>query len=486
MLSSVKSSNSLVLYALTTLYLVLSLFAIVKGYLFLLLIPIVLGVVYLAIERIDKVFLLLGLLTPLSINLAKTGLGIGVSLPAEPLIFGIMLLFLLKTLYEGGIDSKLLFHPVSLAILFHLFWMMVTTASSTMFMVSFKQTLARVAFVTVFFFLGAQIFRQVTNIRAFIWTYIITFSVVIAYTLFNHAAAGFTEKAAHTSMVPFYNDHTAYAAAAAMYLPLLIAFMFDKGYSSSYRWIAVGFFVIFVVSLILSYTRASWVSLIAALLCYMVFLLKIRTWVVVTLIFAVISGYLIYQSDITMALERNEEESSTDYASHVQSASNITTDASNVERLNRWSSAWRMFREKPLLGWGPGTYMFQYAPFQKTDEKTIISTNFGEGGNAHSEYIGPLAEQGVLGTIGFIVIGVFALLRASRFIKNCKDPRLRILAKGLILGLITYWVHGMLNNFLDTDKASLPFWGFLGALVALEIYHDKKQIDQAAGSTDLK
>lgn len=476
MLSTLKGNNSVVLYALTALYLAFSLFSMVEGYLFMFLIPVVLAVMYLAVTSADKVFLLLGLLTPLSINLAKTGLGIGVSLPAEPLIFGLMLLFLLKTLHEGGIDNKVLFHPVSLAIIFHLFWMMVTTASSTMFLVSFKQTLARFAFVVVFFFLGIQVFRNVKNIRAFIWTYIIAFTVVIAYTLLNHAAAGFTEKAAHTSMVPFYNDHTAYAAAAAMYVPLLIAFISDRSYKPSTRWIAFGFFVVFVISLILSYTRASWVSLIAALLCYFVFLLKIRTWVVVSLIFAVISGYLVYQSDITMALERNEEESSTDYASHVQSASNITTDASNVERLNRWSSAWRMFQEKPFLGWGPGTYMFQYAPFQKTDEKTIISTNFGEGGNAHSEYIGPLAEQGVLGTLGFILIGIFAIVRASKLIRDSEDQRIRSLAKGLILGLITYWVHGMLNNFLDTDKASLPFWGFLGALVALEIYYNEKSV----------
>ena len=27
---------------------------------------------------------------------------------------------------------------------------------------------------------------------------------------------------------------------------------------------------------------------------------------------------------------------------------------------------------------------------------TIISTNFGDGGNAHSEYLSPLAEQGFL------------------------------------------------------------------------------------------
>ena len=63
-----------------------------------------------------------------------------------------------------------------------------------------------------------------------------------------------------------------------------------------------------------------------------------------------------------------------------------------------------MFKERPVLGWGPGTYMFQYAQFQMARDKTIISTNFAEGGNAHSEYIGPLAEQGFMGFLAFLGI----------------------------------------------------------------------------------
>ena len=56
----------------------------------------------------------------------------------------------------------------------------------------------------------------------------------------------------------------------------------------------------------------------------------------------------------------------------------------------------RMFKDRPLLGHGPGTYMFLYAPYQKPSEKTIISTNAGNRGNAHSEYLGPMAESGIL------------------------------------------------------------------------------------------
>ena len=39
------------------------------------------------------------------------------------------------------------------------------------------------------------------------------------------------------------------------------------------------------------------------------------------------------------------------------------------------------------------------------------------------------------------------------------------------MGLITYYFHGTMNNFLDTDKASVPFWGFVAILVALDLYY---------------
>jgi hypothetical protein len=31
-------------------------------------------------------------------------------------------------------------------------------------------------------------------------------------------------------------------------------------------------------------------------------------------------------------------------------------------------------------------------------------------------------------------------------------------------------VHGFLNNFLDTDKLSVPFWGFTAMIVAIDLH----------------
>jgi len=173
-------------------------------------------------------------------------------------------------------------------------------------------------------------------------------------------------------------------------------------------------------------------------------------------------------------MEKNKQDSSEQLSEQVKSISNIATDASNLERLNRWNCAFKMFKEKPFFGWGPGTYMFQYAPFQKHSDRTIISTNFGTRGNAHSEYIGPLAEAGVLGSLTFILIVVFTLKTAINVYRKLKNKEIKMFVLSCTLGLITYYLHGILNNFLDTDKLSVPFWGFTAVIVAIDIYYNKE------------
>ena len=43
-----------------------------------------------------------------------------------------------------------------------------------------------------------------------------------------------------------------------------------------------------------------------------------------------------------------------------------------------------------------------------------------------------------------------------------------------LLALTTYFVHGFLNNFLDTDKLAVPFWSFIAIIVVVDIYHKKE------------
>jgi putative inorganic carbon (HCO3(-)) transporter len=71
------------------------------------------------------------------------------------------------------------------------------------------------------------------------------------------------------------------------------------------------------------------------------------------------------------------------------------------------------------------------------------------------------------------VIGV-AIYKFIIVYYQIQNFEMRLILMSVFLGWITYLVHGVLNNYLDLDKANVPFWGFLGILVAIELYHKDK------------
>lgn len=472
-------------------YVIGGLFALINGvfianeFYFVPLLPVVVAIFLLALFSLDKLVLLIVFLTPLSVNLTDIGLGVGLTLPTDPLLFGVMLLFILKLIAEQRFDRRIADHPITLAIMVNLIWLCITTITSEMPLVSLKFLVSRLWYVITFYFVATQMFRDFKNIKRYVAAYMIAFVGIIGYTVIHHSMYGFLEQPAHWVMSPFFNDHTSYGAVLAMFYPLIIGLMFSSTYSRSWRVIFFGLFVIFSIALILSYTRAAWVSLVGALGIYIVMRLKIKFITLLGIGAVAIVALALSWETIVLKLEKNRQDSSAELAEHVQSITNISTDASNLERLNRWGSAWRMFKERPFVGWGPGTYMFQYAPFQLSSEKTIISTNAGDAGNAHSEYIGPLSESGLFGMLSFVMVVIAIIYKAVMLYPKLKNEEHRLYLMSLFLGIITYLIHGLLNNFLDTDKASAPFWGFAAAIVALEVYHKNSESAEESTSDTL-
>jgi len=459
----------------STLFIVLNTFLIAKEIYWFMILPVILLAVLIAFVALDKLVLIIVFLAPLSIMHHQYDFGIAIALPTEPLLFGVMLIYILRLFYEGKIEKKVFFHPVTIAILINLVWIFFTSITSSLPIVSWKFMLSRLWLVIPFYFVALHLFNDKKNMRRHIWLYLISFSIVIIYTLINHALDNFSEESAHVAMTPFYNDHTSYGAILAMYLPPLFLFAFDKNSERGIRHFAFFLLLLFITGLIFSYTRAAWLSIIVALGALVIYLLRIRLIPILAMAGIIIALFFVYEKEIMINLEsgRHKHVKNRDIEQRLQSVTNITTDASNTERLNRWAAAMRMFREKPFFGWGPGTYQFQYAPFQISTEKTQISTNFGERGNAHSEYIGPLAETGVIGLLTILGIIAATLLTAGKLIYHSPNKKTRVFAIAIILGLITYFVHGTLNNFLDTDKAAAPFWGFIAMLVAMDVSEKK-------------
>ncbi len=470
----IKALKEYSVYILSAIFIVANALCVYFEFYYLSALPLALALIYMAFYALDKLMLFIVFFTPLSLNLENLELGgLGMYMPTEPLMFGIMLLFVLKVINERGFNREILYHPITLAVTFNLVWIFITAIASEMPLISLKFFLARMWFVVTFYFVATQLFRVKANFNRFIWCYVIPMCAVIIYSVVGLTMMGFDEKAAHWVMDPFFKDHTSYGAIIAMFIPLVIYLLTVKHYNTLIKFSTGFILVVYALGCVLSYTRAAWVSLLGAAVLFVIYKLKIKFRF---LAFAgLIGAVLLYMSwpTLMMKLEKNRQDSSGDLAEHVQSISNISSDASNLERINRWESALNMWKERPVLGWGPGTYTFLYAPFQLSKNKTIISTNAGDLGNAHSEYIGPLAEQGIPGMLSIIVLVTLVFVYGSRVYHSLPKGQMKSLVLALLLGLFTYWAHGLLNNYLDTDKASVPVWGFIAMIVAIDIYHKK-------------
>ena len=467
-----------------------------KGGFVITLVPLALLVVWLFVVRFETGLLLMALLTPFSINMALLP-GMELSMPVEPMMILFTVMFFFRVLVSkraevGGRRSEpipstsnlqppatIMRHPVTLLLLASLAWMVITSCTSRLPWVSAKYTLARVWFVVPFFFAAAQIFRNRTRIRQFYWAYAIGLGIVILIAT-SKTLGNFSDlQTLHRVMRPFYNDHTAYGCAIALMLPASVHFIFSHSHRGWRRVLTLLLFAGLCIGLFFSYCRAAWISVVGAIGVYVLIRMGMKVKWMVVLFGIGVGAFFMYQSDVLYKLGKNHQDSSYTLADQVKSISNISTDASNLERLNRWASAMRLWKESPVVGIGPGTYQFLYGSYQKSYQLSTISTNAGDLGNAHSEYIGPMTEQGLPGVLLVAALFLTTFATGVRVYRTARDSEVRHMAIAFTLSLLTYYIHGVFNNFLDTDKLSVPFWAFTAAVVALDVYSEKNTHNSA-------
>jgi len=73
-----------------------------------------------------------------------------------------------------------------------------------------------------------------------------------------------------------------------------------------------------------------------------------------------------------------------------------------------------------------------------------------------------------------LLIIIFVTRSAINSYNLIENIQQKILLWSVLVGLVSYLVHAFLNNFLDTDKASVPFWIFVAIIVTLDLKDTKK------------
>lgn len=438
-------------------------------------IPALLGVACFYLLSLENTLLLIAFCTPFSVEIFFGSSGINI--PNEPLMIIFTGILALKILENKAAFKAIWISPLALLISIDFIWLLVTTFSSSLPIVSVKYLLAHTWFVSTGFLWGLIIFQNIENIKRFVIAFGLSLSAVVIYTTVRHWQHSFSQKSGTYVMNPFFSDHTVYSAVCCViFVFALIMLLENRKQLSVVNKLAFTVISTFsLIGIVFSYSRAAWVSLIVTFAFSIILKLKIKFyWLISTLVVLALVGIL-FQNQIYQQLKNNKVASGKDLQSDIKSISNIKTDESNVERLNRWEAGKRMFTEKPMLGFGPGTYQFLYSPYQRPHQMTSISTTTGDMGGIHSEYFRPLVESGVIGLLTFLMIVLWFIKNLMNIFYHNHDPVLKVYSKAVLLSLMSYFIHGTLNNFLNQDKSALLFWAFLGMAAAL---HQNKSLSK--------
>jgi O-antigen ligase len=115
-------------------------------------------------------------------------------------------------------------------------------------------------------------------------------------------------------------------------------------------------------------------------------------------------------------------------------------------RLWTWGSAWKGFKERPILGWGPENFSTVFDKY--FDSRHFIPNQNTETwfDRAHSVIFDYLAETGILGFLSFIAIFVFFYIQffKTRKVVDREDDKKVEVLQALVFALpIGYLVQGL-------------------------------------------
>lgn len=392
-----------------------------------------------------------------------------INLPSEPLmgLIGLLLLFVVD--FKDSLFLRFLKSPISKISLGFLVWMLVSTMGSSHPLISLKYLLVSTAHWWIFYVgLGYFLLKKEYRIdQYFIW-YAASFLLIMFFSWYRHSLYDFRIDASVLTARPFYYDHALYSAVMCLLLFPSVGFASLRTNKVIRLVFAFAAFLL-LIGIYLSFSRAAWLSLGLTIgLFFLLYTVRSGILVLSILVFLVFGSAFV---SLTSQSSNTEVRRQKDLSALVESIFNLSSDVSNLERINRYRSAWRMFLDRPVIGFGPGTFASSYLPYQKEREMTRLSVTStttpdglphppGKGGGAHSEYFQALAESGMTGLVIWILIIGFSIHAGiGIFMTMSGEERWIILA--IVLGLISFSIHTIFNNFFHNEKVTFLFWTYL-------------------------
>ena len=431
--------------------------------------PVLFLVIYWTIVDFKAVFFLLMACIPLSYEYEFPN-GLGTDLPTEPLIIGLMLAYFLFIIKKGVIINEGLFfkNPITLLLLLHFGWIIICTLNAQNHILSIKYSLAKLWYITTFYFLAGYILRDFRRIELFFWSIFIPLLFALIITLFRHALIGFSFDEVNSVMQPFFRNHVNYASITVVFLPFVFwAWRWYRGYKSI-RIILFFGIIVFLMAIQFSYTRAAYVCLVGTLAYYFVVRWRLTRYalVAVTIAGSIFiynlleeNKYLDYAPNFNKTITHHKFENLLDATAKGE-------DISTMERVYRWVAGGHMIAERPVFGFGPANFYDAYRVYTVNRFKTYVSDN-KEGSTVHCYFLLVAIEQGVPGFFIFMSLLCVALIKGEDIYHRSNKARKSLVMTALLV-LVSILQILLINDMIETDKIGSFFFMMLALIANLD------------------
>ncbi len=439
-------------------------FAIVQSDVRILILPFGLLVAFLALTDYKKLYLLLWASIPFSTEVEFGS--IGADLPDEGLMIVMTGIAILLFATKGAkMSMKMLLNPITLVLLLHFGWIVLTSLTSTEPIISLKFMLAKVWYIAVFYFMGYHIVRNEKDFLQWFRWLIIPILITVLVIWARHSTQSFSFESVNDFMNPFYRNHVDYALMLGVVFPFV--WVFRKSWKRKYTGVIIA--SIFLIAISLAFTRAAYLGIIAAFIGYV--LIRTRTLkyaLIVSSLSAVAlftflsknNRYIDYAPDFHKTITHYK------FDNLIEATYNLE-DISSMERVYRWIAGFYMIKDKPVMGFGPGTFYSSYRPYTDEHFITYVSDNPEKSGT-HNYFLMTAADQGIPGVVIFLAIIVLALLKAQWLYTRIPEGYPQQLLSATVGTLFFIIFVLLLNDMIETDKVGTFFFFCLAMLVSLE------------------
>lgn len=440
---------------------------------FLLGLPFAALVLYQAVVDYEKLYLLMWACVPISTEIFLPN-GLGTDLPVEPLIIGLMLLYVVRLISRPEtLKNGFVSHPIAVFLLLHLAWTGYATIISDNIGVSIKFLLAKIWYIVTFFYFSGHILRDEKAWKRVFWWFLIPFVLAVTKVVLHHAVLSFGFREINTATSPFFRNHVSYAAILALFLP--IAWFARHLYArfSIAWWIIWASMGILFFALLFAYTRAAYVALVLAIMAYWVVRFRLMRWglAAASLVAVLAVGYL-SQGNKFVDLAPTERTVAHEDFEDIVAATYKLEDVSTMERYYRWVAAVRMSQQDLWAGYGPGNFYGFYKGYTLNRFTTYVSDNPEQSG-VHNYYLMLLVEQGLLGMLIFVALNFVILIYGERLYHQLTDEKMRAILMAALLSTVVIFAFLLMNDMIETDKVGSFFFFNMAVIIAVGQWEKK-------------